>query len=445
MAANRPALTIIGAGLAGSLMSVYAARRGFPVVVYERRGDPREPGAADTGRSINLGLSQRGLRALEQAGLLETIRPAAAPMRGRVVHHHDGRLSFQPYGTSAEQILHSVLRHDLNAALINRAEQLGVTFHFGQKLRALDLETGTALVGDTEVAAEVVIGADGVHSAVRDQIPHSRTGRKTLEWGYKELHIPAGPAGERRTDPEALHVWPGERGLIVAHPNVDTTLTGTVFLPHEGQGSFATLTSPAAVREFFAGRFPDALTLMPDLVEEFLAHPVGSLHTIRTAPWHAGGRAVLLGDAAHAVYPFYGQGMNSSFEDCSVLDACLAEHGADLRTAFAEFQRRRKRHTDVLAELSERNFVELRDRVASPLYALRKKADLVLNTLLGERWMPLYTMVSHTTVPYADALATARRQDRVLGALGAAALLGAGAGIRAARSRSFVRRRGAQC
>ncbi|GAB3489905.1 FAD-dependent oxidoreductase [Amycolatopsis cihanbeyliensis] len=444
MAAHRPTITIIGAGLAGSLMSIYAARRGFPVVVYERRGDPREPGAADAKRSINLGLSQRGIRALDEVGLLRTIRAEVAPMRGRVVHHHDGRLSFQPYGTSAEQILHSVLRHDLNTALIRRAEDLGVTFHFGQPLRELDLDSGTALIGEAEVATEVIIGADGVHSVVRDQLPHSRTDRKTLEWGYKEVHIPAGPDGARRTDPEALHVWPGERGLIVAHPNVDGTLTGTVFLPHEGPASFATLTSPAAVRRFFTARFPDALSLMPDLVEEFLAHPVGSLHTIRTAPWHAGARVVLLGDAAHAVYPFYGQGMNSSFEDCSVLDACLAEH-EDLPTAFAEFQRRRKRHTDVLAELSERNFVELRDRVSSPLYAIRKKADLVLNKLLGDRWMPLYTMISHTTVPYADALATARRQDRVLGALGAAALLAAGAGFRAARSLSTVRRRGAQC
>jgi kynurenine 3-monooxygenase len=441
---TEPTFTIIGAGLAGSLMAIYAARRGFPVVVYERRDDPRTPGAIDAKRSINLGLSERGLRALREVDLLETLADRIAPMRGRVVHHPDGGLSFQAYGTSEEQILRSVLRSDLNAALISRAEDLGVKFCFDTRLRRLDLDRGVAFVGDAElvVPAEVVIGADGVHSLVR-QAMGCDTVEETLEWGYREVYIPAGEPGDQRTDPDSLHVWPGEHGLIVAHPNVDGSLTGTVFLPHEGPVSFRTLDVPAKVRDFFATNYPDALTVMPDLVEEFLAHPVGSLHTIRTVPWQHGGRAVLLGDAAHAVYPFYGQGMNSSFEDCSVLDACIAAHPGDLARAFAEFQHRRKRHTDVLAELSKQNFVELRDRVGSPLYAARKRADLALNRLLGDRWMPLYTMVSHTTVPYADALARARRQDRVLTLLAAGVVSAMAVAVFAAFRRGLSR--GDQC
>lgn len=442
MTTIQPTFAVVGAGLAGSLASIYLARRGYSTQVYERRADPRSR-SADGGRSINLGLSQRGIRALAEVGLLEKVMPHAAPMRGRVVHHPDGTLSFQPYGTDRNQILHSVLRHDLNVTLIDRAEELGVKFHFDSPLRELDLERNRMVAGDQAVPADVVIGADGVHSLVRAKIRQSEEVR-TLEWGYKEVFIPAGPAGDRRTDPGALHVWPGERGLIVAHPNVDGSLTGTVFLPHEGDVSFAKLDSAAAVERFFATAFPDALSLMPDLVEEFLAHPVGSLHTIRTAPWHAGGRVVLIGDAAHAVYPFYGQGMNSSFEDCSVLDACLAEHGTDLAAAFAAFQDRRRRHTDVLADLSEQNFVELRDRVSSPLYSLRKKADLALNKMLGDRWLPLYTMVSHTTVPYADALARSRRQNQLLTAVGATALSAILTAV-ALGGRRFRSRRGAPC
>lgn len=440
---DRPTFAVIGAGLAGSLASIYTARRGFPTQVYERRADPRSPSSVDGGRSINLGLSQRGIRALAGVGLLDQVMPKAAPMRGRVVHHQDGTLSFQPYGTNHDQILYSVLRHDLNVTLIDRAEELGVKFHFDAPLRDLDTARNRLVAGALTVPADVVIGADGVHSVVRQKIRRTEQVR-TLEWGYKEVYLPAGQRGDRRTDPSALHVWPGEHGLIVAHPNIDGSLTGTVFLPHEGAVSFATLDSPAKVEKFFASAFPDALDLMPDLVAEFLAHPVGGLHTIRTAPWHLGGRVLLIGDAAHAVYPFYGQGMNSSFEDCSVLDACLADHPDDLVAAFTAFQDRRKRHTDVLAELSEQNFVELRDRVSSPFYAVRKKADLALNRVLGDRWLPLYTMVSHTTVPYADALARARRQDRLLAATGATFLSAALAAVALGGRRSRSRR-GAQC
>ncbi|GAA1352281.1 FAD-dependent oxidoreductase [Saccharothrix algeriensis] len=442
---------VVGAGLAGSLTAVYLARRGWRVRVLERRADPRTPGAREEGRSINLGLSQRGIVALREVGLLDALAPATVPMRGRVVHSPDGALRFQPYGTGEDQILHSVLRHDLNVALVDEAERRGVEFRWGHRVTAVDRQRPSVTTdgpqGTVEHTARLVVGADGAFSAVRAGL--ARGARTTLhqehlEWGYKELLIPVGDDGRPRTELRALHVWPGDDGLIVAHPNVDGSLTATVFLPFEGREGFAGLGTGARVREFFARRFPDALTLVPDLVEQFLAHPPASLVTIRTEPWHAtaphGRGVVLLGDAAHAVYPFFGQGMNAAFEDCSVLDRCLAAHPHDLPGALAAFEAARRPHTDVLAELSKRNFVELRDRLRSPLFLARKKADLVLHRMFPRSWVPLYTLIAHTTVPYGEALARARRQDRLLGGV-TAALTGAALAGLAHRSRRTRGRR----
>ncbi|XVV07122.1 FAD-dependent oxidoreductase [Actinosynnema sp. CA-248983] len=412
---------VVGAGLAGSLVSVYLARRGFAVRVLERREDPRTPGAREAGRSINLGLSQRGIVALKEIGLLDTLKPLTVPMRGRVVHAPDGALRFQPYGTEEDQILHSVLRHDLNVALIDEAEKQGVEFFWGRKVVSVDREKPSVTTETGEFEADLVVGADGAFSAVRTHLGRGRRmtlHQEYLEWGYKELLIPVGDDGRPRTELRALHVWPGDDGLIVAHPNADGSLTATVFLPFEGAHGFAGLDTAARVREFFTRRFPDTPTLIPDLVEQFLAHPPASLVTIRTEPWHlatgAGRGVVLLGDAAHAVYPFFGQGMNAAFEDCSVLDRCLAAHPHDLPTALAAFEDARRPHTDVLAELSKRNFVELRDKLRSPLFLARKKADLVLHRLFPRSWVPLYTLIAHTTTPYGEALARSRRQDRLL-------------------------------
>lgn len=431
-------IVVVGAGLAGSLLPTYLARRGFTVEVVDRRPDPREPGTAD-GRSINLGLSARGIAALREVGLLEAVRKKAVPMRGRVVHRPDGRQTFQPYGTTDEQILHSILRHDLNVALVGHADAHDrVRFRFRTRFLRLDegadgggvtvLDEGTG--AERHLAADAVVGADGAFSAVRPQLQRglrAELRQEFLEWGYKELTIPVGPDGAPRMRLEALHVWPGRTGLVVSHPNRDGSHTGTVFLPHRGPGGFEQL-SPAGLSRMF----PDLPGLMPDLAAEWDRHPVGSLVTVRTDPWHRDGRAVLIGDAAHAVYPFYGQGMNAAFEDCSVLDGCLGRHPRDLGAAFAEFQLLRKRHTDVLADLSVANFTELRDGVRSPLRRARAKADLALDRLLGPAWTPLYTLVSHTTTPYADALARARRQDATLRWSGAA--LVAAAAVRAVRN-----------
>ncbi|HET8642654.1 MAG TPA: NAD(P)/FAD-dependent oxidoreductase [Pseudonocardiaceae bacterium] len=446
--AGAPDAIVAGAGLAGSLMALYLARRGYRVRVLDRRPDPAAGGAAaDPGRSINLGMSQRGIRALHQVGLLPSAELTArtVPMRGRVVHGPDGSLTFQPYGTADDQILHSVLRADLNRALIDAAQALpSVEFCFGGRVVELDRDAPAVITVDeptgehTKHTAALVIGADGAHSAVRTLLQHgsrSELHREYLDWGYKELTIPADP----RIRLEALHVWPGgSAGLIVAHPNVDGSLTATVFLPFEGRHSFATLDRPDRIESFFRATFPDTLELIADLAAQFQRHPASAMVAVRTAPWQYAGKVVLIGDAAHAVYPFYGQGMNAAFEDCTVLDGCIGRHPGDHAAALREFQARRKPHTDVLAELTARNFVELRDRLRSPMFLARKRADLVLSRMFPRSWVPLYTMVSHTTVPYADALARARRQDRLLaasvaglaglaGLAGAAGLIGSGA------------------
>lgn len=459
MTAPDPAadVVVVGAGLAGSLLAIYLARRGRRVRVVERRGDPRVVGHPDDGRSINLGLSQRGIQALRAVGLLERLWPLTVPMRGRAVHGRGG-LTFQPYGTDAEQILHSVLRRDLNVLLVDAAErEHGVCFEFGHRLVALDKEGPGVRVADErtgrerELGARLVVGADGAFSAVRAQMQHGERAelhQQFLDWGYQELTIPAGPDGTPRTELHALHVWPGGgRGLMVAHPNRDGSLTASLFLPFESPDSsgpaapsFATLRTGRQIRAFFDAVFPDVPTLVPDLVEQLREHPVGSLPSVRTSPWRHRGKVVLVGDAAHAVYPFYGQGMNAAFEDCSALDACLARQPHDPAAALRDYEHRRKPHTDVLAGLAEHNFVELRDRLRSPLFLARKRADLMLNRLFPRSWVPLYTMVAHSTVPYADAVARARRQDAALATVATGAALAGAVALSAVTGRQVRHR-----
>lgn len=431
----RPLAAIVGAGLSGSLLAVFLARRGYRVHVYERRDDPRL--CKDEGRSINLGLSARGIRALRLAGLLEQLWPHTVPMRGRMVHLPGSELRFQPYGTAEHEILHSIRRDVLNAKLVEYADALPeVTFFFG--LRCMDVEPAAGALTLTDVIsgetrrieADLVVGADGAFSAVRRSMHRGQPAnlhQEFLEWGYKELTIPPAPDGSPRTPIEALHIWPTSGALIVAHPNVDNSLTCTLFLPHEGDPSFASLDSPARIEGFFRTTFPDTLDLIPNLVEEFQDRPVGHLVTIRTSPWHAGEKVVLIGDAAHAVYPFYGQGMNASFEDCVVLDECLERHPDNLGAALREYETLRRPHTDVLSELAKENFLELRDGLRSPARVLRVRADLLLNRLFPRGWKPLYTMISHTSIPYGDALRRARRQDAIfrlgVGVLAAAAAI----------------------
>ncbi|HXV92956.1 MAG TPA: NAD(P)/FAD-dependent oxidoreductase [Pseudonocardia sp.] len=410
-------VAVVGAGLAGSTLAALLSERGHDVDVYELRADPRTTPSED--RSINLGISARGIRTLRRIGLWDALGPSLVPMRGRAIHRPDGRSIFTPYGTDPSEILYSVRRSELNGRLIERAGT--ARFHFG--MRCTGLSGGVLSLTDTatgrtcEQRPDLVIGADGAFSAVRRFMQHGTPAdyrQEFLEWGYKELTIPPGAP----IPLEALNIWPSAHGLIVAHPNADGSHTGTLFLPHDGRPSFASLDSAQAVQAFFRENFPQVPELIPDLLDQFGRRPVAHLVTVRTSPWYSGDGTVLVGDAAHAVYPFYGQGMNSSLEDCLILDDCLERHGATRAgraAALAEFQQKRKPHTDVLAELSARNFVELRDGTRSPLRLARNRADRALARLFPRTWLPLYTMVSHTTIPYAEALQRARRQDRALG------------------------------
>ncbi|MEU4580078.1 NAD(P)/FAD-dependent oxidoreductase [Nonomuraea sp. ATR24] len=419
-----PHAIIVGTGLAGPLLAILLARGGHRVDLVERRPDPRSA-AHDGGRSINLGMSARAIAALREVGLWQEARRLSVPMRGRMVHA-GGRPAFYPYGGDPSQILHSIRRDTLVRLLVEHAEkQPGVRLRFETRCVSVDRDAAAVTLEDgTTLRAGFVVGADGASSLVRTAMQRGLPAgfsREYLEWGYKEVTIRATPGGEPAVPLEALHIWPGERGLGVAHPNLDNSLTCTLFLPREEP--------PDPV----SAAFPHLATLVPDLDEQASAAPMSHLTTVRTAPWRHRDTTVLVGDAAHAVYPFYGQGMNASFEDCLVLDRMLARHPGDREAAFAAYERARKPHTDVLAELSERNFLELRDGMRSPLALARKRLDLLLHKTFPGTWVPLYTLVSHTTVPYGEALRRARRQDRLAAALAAAGAGLAAAGLLAAR------------
>lgn len=430
-----PRIAIVGGGLAGSLLALALARQGHGVDLYERRPDPRRQ-QAGAGRSINLGLSKRGMQGLRMVGLLDDVLARSVVMSGRVIHAPDGSTRYQAYGKDAGEVLHSIDRNELNHVLLDRAQQHPqVRLHFEHRLVRADkaarrLEFDTP--GGTVVAHPLwVAGADGAFSAMRRELQHGERAdyhQEYLEWGYKELTLAARPDGSSAIELTALHVWPRSHCLFVSHPNLDGSHTLTLFLPFEGEESFATVRTPEQVSALFAKYFPDLLPLLPGLLDQWERHPTGSLITTRTAPWRFGDWAVLLGDACHAVYPFYGQGMNSAFEDCCVLMAALADHPRDLAAAFGRYEQLRRPHTDVLAELSKANFVELRQKVQSPWFIARKRLDLALNRLWPRRWLPLYTMIAHSTMPYGEALARSHRQERLLRATlaGIAALCFAG-------------------
>jgi kynurenine 3-monooxygenase len=434
--AERLEVMVVGAGLSGTLAAMYLARRGHRVEVYERRADPRlSPG--DAGRSINLGLSARGMAALREVGLLDTLLETAMPLRGRLVHGIDGALSFHPYGKAEHEVLYSIQRHELNTLLIDAADALdNVTLTFDAKLTALDADNGLAWFVDeragTEISAkaDLVIGADGAFSVVRQHLLHGSRAdyqQEFMDWGYKELRIPVGADGQPRAALDVLHIWPRRNGLMLANPNCDGSLTCTLFLPFTGEHSFASLQSPAAVRAFFDSQYPDSSELIPGLLDEFAAHPVGHLINVRTSRWHHKDRVVLIGDACHAVYPFYAQGMNAAFEDCSVLDACLEANPTNRAAALEQYENIRRPNTDVLADLAKQHFLELRDRVRSPWFLAKKKADLLLSRMLPGVWLPMYSMVSHTTMPYTVAVDRAKRQDTLLKLAGGMTAVAAGA------------------
>lgn len=414
--------TIVGTGLAGTLLTCALARAGKRVDLYERRPDPRLTGPQG-GRSINLALSVRGLHALEEIGLRQQVVDSSVLMRGRMIHPISGPLVFQPYGKDDSEALHSVSRGGLNKLLVDVAGRLpGVRMFFDHRCTNYEVTNG---IMDFEVPggmaraqSDCVIGADGAFSAVRtslQKLDRFEFSQSYLSHGYKELSIPPAPGGGWRMEKNALHIWPRGDFMMIALPNSDGSFTCTLFWPFEGPHGFSRLNNEHEVVAYFQDQFPDAVPLMPDLGQMYLNNPVGSLVTIRCQPWHVNGRVALIGDAAHAVVPFLGQGMNAAFEDCSVLVECLSKHGGKAEPAFAEYENRRKRNADVLADLCFENFIEMRDKVGSPLFVLKKKLDVLLHKFAPQTYLPLYTMIEFTRIPYADALKRAHRQSRIVG------------------------------
>ncbi len=422
MTSKGETVTLIGAGLTGPLLAVELERRGFAVRVYERRPDMRRVHIR-AGRSINLALSARGIHALKQAGLWDEMRKIIVPMRGRMMHSVSGELTFQPYGRDETEVINSISRADLNVALLNAAEAEGVEIEFGQRCTGMNFETGEVHLRDEQsgeernVGTEAVIGCDGSASAIRSDMRKFKGvhfSQEYLDYGYKELTIPAGAEGKHVLEKHALHIWPRGNFMLIALPNVDGTFACILFLPFEGPDSFAQLTSDSEVREFFASRFPDVMGLMPNLTDNFSENPTGSMVTIKGYPWHIDGNALLLGDAAHAIVPFFGQGINCGFEDCTVLLQLLNRYGADWARVFAEFERERKVNTDAIADLAVENFVEMRDRVADPRFLLRKKVELALENKFPQLFVPKYSMVTFHRIPYATAMKRGQIQDRML-------------------------------
>jgi len=415
---------LIGSGLAGGLLAAYLGRRGYEVDLYERRADPREGNLVGR-RSINLALSTRGIHALEQIGIADEVLKHAIPMRGRMIHEKSGGLHFVPYDVDPNKYINSIGRAALNTTVIEAAQRYpNVRVHFNHKCTDVDLDSATANLLNSSTSQQLnasgdaIIGVDGAFSAVRQsmqlKIDNFQYDESYLAHGYKELTIPPAADGGWQMKKEALHIWPRKSFMMIALPNPDGSFTCTLFWEFEGPRSFATTKTDDEVCNFFQQEFPDAVPLMPALLEDFRQNPTGSLVTIRCAPWFHKDKVALVGDAAHAVVPFYGQGMNAAFEDCVVLDECLAKFPDNRERAFAKYFSRRKENADALADLAVENFIEMRDKTASRAFRAKKKLDHLLEALLPGVYLPLYAMVTFTRMPYAEAARRARLQDRIV-------------------------------
>ena len=452
-------VAIIGAGLAGSLLAINLAKRGIKVDVYEARGDMRLESQA-TGRSINLALSDRGIAALREVGMDEYMLAEAVPMTGRMIHTVSGETKLLPYSGRQGEYINSVSRAGLNIALINEADKYGeVTFHFNERCTYFDCEAGTATFETGRVVnADTVIATDGAGSAVRlameSQVEGFESNTVFLDHGYKELHIPEirefrskpnflTPSGSWfAMEPNALHIWPRHKFMMIALPNFDGSFTCTLFLAHKSEppasaggkdvankgssgppanagGSdktfaFDELTSDDEVRDFFNREFPGAVPYMPTLVEDFFANPTGNLGTLKCWPWNIGSKALLLGDSAHAVVPFYGQGMNCAFEDVRVLDGLIEKHGTDWETVYEEYGELRKINTDAIADMAEENFYEMRDRVADPVFQRKRELETKLEQTYPD-YFSKYSMVTfREDLPYSVAKEKGNAQDALL-------------------------------
>ena len=462
MSSTHAQVTLVGGGLVGALLATLLAQRGFAVDVFERRPDPREAGYVG-GRSINLALAERGLHGLRLAGLTDEVMRLAVMMRGRMVHHRDGHTELLRYGRDDSEVIWSISRGRLNIALIDAAEKAGARFHFSHRLEAATFGTGVDLRfrndGDGSVRehhAAFAIGADGAGSALRAALNAVAPLGERIEelgHGYKELEIPARVAEARAEgrglraeeqeqeqdvaasgalppsalgpkpslfaiEPNALHIWPRGNYMCIALPNAEGSFTVTLFMPNQGDPGFDTVATPAAARALFERDFADARPLIPELEQDYAANPIGVLSTLYLDRWHLDRRALLVGDAAHAIVPFHGQGMNCGFEDAVELADLLDTHRDDLAWAFAEFERRRRPNAEAIAAMALENYVEMRDSVADPGFLLRRELGRVLAARHPRRFVPRYSMVTFTRMPYAQARARGALQDALLRELG---------------------------
>jgi kynurenine 3-monooxygenase len=412
-------VTIIGAGLVGSLLSIYFSKRGHKVKVYERRGDMRKE-KVQAGRSINLALSDRGIKALEEVGIMEEIKKICIPMHGRYIHKADGSTAYQPYGKEG-QYINSVSRGELNKRLMEMAEEKGAQLFFDHKCDTIDWNSNTIQFegSDARVSFDLMFGADGAYSAARlqHQLHHDRFDYKQfyIDFGYKELNIPAGKDGSFQIEKNALHIWPRGNYMLIALPNIDGSFTCTLFFPFEGEPSFQSLDTKAKVSKFFKETFADAYALMPTLEDDFFNNPTSSLVTVKCLPWIRGDKFALIGDAAHAIVPFFGQGMNCGFEDCTVLNGLIDKHKEDWKTILEEYQQLRKPDADAIADLALNNFVEMRDKIADEKFLLQKKIEAEFSKRHPDKWIPSYSQVTFCPeIRYSDALKNSKAQERIM-------------------------------
>ncbi len=403
-------ITLVGAGLAGCLLAIYLARRGFDVRLFESRPDLRSHDIS-AGRSINLSLSERGIHALKDAGLFSQVQKHLTAMPGRMLHSEEGTLQFQDYGRNDSDVHYSVSRAVLNKILLNEAEHSGhVSLFFDLACTGLNLQSRQLTFRNQitqelkRVDFDVVIGTDGAGSTLCNSMVDTNTvvcQRDMLAHGYKELVIPASSKGEFQIEKNALHIWPRGGFMLIALPNTDGSFTATLFLPHAGADSFDTLVDEKSILNFFYRHYPDAIALMPNLVSDFINHPVGSLGTVKCFPWHKDGRVLLLGDAAHAIVPFHGQGMNCAFEDCYELNLCLDLHD-DWESLFNDLEQKRKPNADAIADMALENYIEMRDSVRNRKFHLHKEIEWLLEERYPDRFIPRYSMVMFHRIPYAE-------------------------------------------
>jgi kynurenine 3-monooxygenase len=413
-------IAIVGSGLVGSLLGIYLRKKGHDVTVYDRRPDIRQ--IKFSGRSINLAMSVRGWKALDGVGIGDEIRKIAIPMDKRAIHVVDKPMYFQPYGKEGEAIF-SISRGLLNKKMIDLAEEAGVKFVFEKRVWDVNLPEATLYTGETERSEwtshkhDLIFGADGAFSRVRHKMQRRSRfdySQHFLNTGYKELTIPANEDGSHKLHKNALHIWPRGRFMFIALPNLDGSFTCTLFMPFEGENSFESLKTEGDVRLFFEKHFPAVMDDIPNLIKDFFNNPTSALVTMKCYPWTYWNKVALVGDSAHAVVPFYGQGMNAGFEDITVLNECMEKYGDDWEKIFQEYQKARKPNADAIAELSYRNFIEMSSKTADESFILRKKIEKWFSEKHPEKWLPLYSRVTFSHRPYAEALKEGNRQKAIM-------------------------------